>query len=52
MIEPELTEALQELDDKLDLIRQYSFDCSNTLQRILMEILAMQKQERPPNDNR
>jgi hypothetical protein len=46
MTDAELIERLQAFDDQLDVIRQHSFQASDTLQRILMELLAMQKQKK------
>jgi translation initiation factor 2B subunit (eIF-2B alpha/beta/delta family) len=45
MTDAELIEHLQSLDDKLDEIRQHSFTCSDTLSRILLEIVSTQKQQ-------
>jgi hypothetical protein len=45
MTDAELIERLQAFDDQLDQIRQHSFQASDTLSRILAELLAMQKQK-------
>jgi hypothetical protein len=42
MTADELAERLQEIDDRLDLIRQHAFICSDELQKIITDILSGQ----------